>query len=268
MAFPKIGYRTVLETATLSGSVASGFPLSNLVDRRAWSVAKAPSLSAVDWDADVGADTATNYVALCGGNLAAENVTLTIKGDTAAHGAPATTVRATIVPGDWPSSGVWMVELGSLTLRYWRFSLSAASANPAYLGVIYLGQILTLTENLAAAVDPNYVKVDSSIETGETGNLLGAALRCKVREFDLDLGDAGMEWADLDAANGLNDFYDLHAGKKRAFFFHPNIAAPTIFEPTFMYLKDDADYSRALVGGRYSRRKPVLHMRSAIAEAA
>ena len=265
MSFPKIGYRSVLDSATLSGSVASGFPLSNLVDRRAYTVAKAPSLSALDWDADCGSNVAADYIAICGSNLAAENVTLQLKGDTTF---PPTTVRATITPSEYPTSGVWLEEFGSVSMRYWRISLSAASANPAYIGVIYVGQILTLTENLGAIVDPNRVSVESSIERGETGHTLGAALRCKLREFDLDLGDAGMEWADLAVANGLNDFYDLHAGKMRPFFFHPNIAAPTIFQPTFMILKDNSEYSRDLVGGRYSRRKPVLRMRSAIAEAA
>lgn len=265
MAFPKIGYRSIIETATLSGSVAAGFPLSNLVDRRVFTATKAPSLSPVDWDFDCGSNQTADYIGIISGNLIAENVTATLKGDTTF---PPSTVRATVTPSEYPSSGVWMEEFGSASLRYWRLSLSAASANAAFVYVLYVGQILTLTEYLSASVDPNFERTEASIELGDTGNLLGAALRCKQREFDLDLGEAGMEWSDMIAANGVNDFYKNHASRMRPFFFHPNIAAPTNFEPTFMVKKADAGFNRPIVGNRYSRRRIILPMRSALGEAA
>lgn len=265
MSFPKIGYRSILPASTLSGSVASGFPLTNLADMKAYTIAKAPSLSAIDWDADAGSNVSVDYIGICGGNLAAENVTLTLKGDTTF---PPTTTRATITPSEYPASGVWMEEFGSVSLRYWRFSLSAASANPAYIGVIYLGQILTLTEMLSAAVDPSYETIEAAAERGETGFLLGSILRTVQREFDLDLGDAGMEWSDMATANGINDFWKNHCRKMRPFFFHPNIAAPTFFDPTFMVRKPEAGINRQLVGQRYSRRRLVIPLMSAIAEAA
>lgn len=265
MSFPKIGYRSILPSATLSGSVAAGFPLSNLADMKAYTVAKAPSLSAVDWDADAGSNVTADYIGICGGNLPSENVTLTLKGDTTF---PPSTVQATIIPSDYPASGVWIKEFASVSKRYWRLSLSAASANAAYIGVIYLGQILTLTENLAATVDPSYETVEAAAERGETGFLLGAVLRTVRREFDLHLDDAGLEWSDMATANGLNDFWKNHCRKMRPFFFHPNIAAPTFFDPTFMVRKPDAGINRPLIGGRYSRRGLVIPLMSAIAEAA
>lgn len=268
MAFPKIGYRSILSTATLTGTVATGFPLSNLADMKAYTITKAASLSAVDWDADAGSDVPADYIAIAASNLAAENVTLTLKGDTAAHGAPATTVRATIVPADYPASGVFIKEFGSQTLRYWRLSLSAASANAAYIGVANLGVMLTLTENMTASVDPNVEEIASSIERGETGHALGAVTRGIDRAFTLDIGPGGMEWTDLSVANGLNDFWKNHARKLRPFFFHPNIAAPTIFDAYYMMVPDPARFDRPLVGGRYSRRSIALPFRSALAEAA
>lgn len=265
MAFPKIGYRSILPACTLSGSVYSGFPLANLADYKVYTFAKAPSLSAVDWDADAGSNVSVDYLAVYSGNLVAENVTLTLKGDTTF---PPTTVRATFTPAEYTTAGIWLEELGSLSLRYWRFSLSAASANPAMIGMIYLGQILTLTEFLAAGIDPSYETTEDAVERGETGHLLGSIQRCKRREFSLDLGEAGMEWSDMATANGINDFYKNHAGKMRPFFFHTNIAAPTFFDPLLMVKKPGAGFNRDVVGGRYARRRLVLPMVSAIAEAA
>jgi hypothetical protein len=222
----------------------------------------------VDWDADAGSNVPVDYIAIAGANLAAENVTLTLKGDTAAHGAPATTVRATIIPSDYPTSGVFIKEFGSQTLRHWRLSLSAASANPAYIGVCNLGVMLTLTENMTASVDPNVEEVSSDIERGATGHVLGAITRTIERPITLDVGPGGMEWTDLSVANGLNDFWKNHARKLRPFFFHPNIAAPTIFDATYRIVPNPARFDRPLVGGRYSRRSFSIPMVSAIAEAA
>lgn len=265
MAFPKIGYRSILPTSTLSGSVASGFPLSNLADLKAYTTTKAPSLSAVDWDADAGSNVPADYIAVCGGNLAAENVTLTLKGDTTF---PPTTTRATIVPADYPASGVFIKEFGSQTLRYWRLSLSAASANAAFIGAVNLGVMLTLTENMTASVDPNVEEVPSSIERGGTGNALGGITRGISRSFMIDIGPGGMEWTDLSVANGFNDFWKNHARKLKPFFFHTNIAAPTIFDAYYMLCTNPAQLNRPLVGGRYSRRTLALSITSAIAEAA
>lgn len=272
MAFPKIGYRSILETAVsiVVTSSASGFPISNITDRKIFTQWKATSTVIQNIDIDMGAaGNAADYLAFAGNNMAAAGITITLYNHTASPARTGGTLLATIVPADWPASGVLIKEFTSGNLRYWSIVLSAVTigTDVAYLGDVRLGQILTLTEFVSAAIDMNVEAVEASIERAEGGHALGAAMRTVARRFNIDLGPAGAEWATaFTPANALNDFWKNHARKMRTFFFHPNTGAPTVFDAYYLIKQADAQLDRPVVGGRYTRRGFILPVESATAE--
>jgi hypothetical protein len=269
MAFPKIGYRDIITAASsvVVTSEASGFPITNISDRKAYTVWKATSTLIQNIDIDMGAaGTAADSICFAGGNAKAAGVNIAIWNHTASPARAGGTLKGTIVNVDWPATEVIMKEFTSGDLRYWSIVITAGTV-PVFLGDVRLAPMLTLTEYLAASVDAQVEQVEASIERAEGGYALGAAMRRVIRQFNIDIGPAGAEWATaFTPANLLNDFWTNHARKYRTFFFHGNIADATVFQPMYLVVQDGARLDRQIIGGRYTRRGFVLPVESAIAE--
>lgn len=266
MAFPAIGYKSILESASTLTATSEevGFPVENILDRKAYNPWKATTTAQQDIEIDMGGAVAADYIAFAGSNLKAESLTMTLFSGAAF---PPVTTKATIVGSTVSDSGVHFEPFTTDTKQYWRIRISASAGDVAFVGMIYLGVTFSLTEYLPATLDPNVEVVNSEMERSRSGNALGAVMSSLERPMTLSIGPAGAEWTTLfTPTDFLNDFWKNHARKHRPFFFNANTDSPTIFESHLLVTVPNARLDRPLVGGRYTRRGFSFDVMNAVGE--
>lgn len=272
MAKPLILYDNFVNLSTTTvtdpGS-ASGYPISNISDRRGFTMWKSDqTAAAVNIDIDTGAGTDNaDTIALVNHNLTTLGATVRVLADTV--NPPLVQVLAATTPG---ADGV---SLNTFTApgnkRYWRVTINHSAlpfASAPFIGELWLGMKTTAPEYVTPAFAPFFDDVEVDGDRSAGGHYLGAALRGHVHRGTIDLGGpAGCSRADHLAT--LKPFADNHLSKRYPFFFVLDADDTDFDDPRFIRMTDaPGQPRREAVGNTWSRLTFVFDAEEAWAEAA
>lgn len=164
----RIGYRSILTAANLSGTAGTtGFPLAAIVNPATYE-RYTPSAMPAEIVCDAGAAVAVDYVAIAAHNLGSKGCMVIL--ESSSDNVTWTTHLAIIPTDDTTIIGL----IGAISARYWRLSIYGSSAPT--IGVVYLGQVLTMPRNIYGGHTPiTLARVTAVRPTlSETGQWLGA----------------------------------------------------------------------------------------------
>lgn len=164
----RIGYRSILTAANLSGTAGTtGFPLAAIVNPATYE-RYTPSAMPATINCDAGAAVAVDYVAIAAHNLGTKAATVYLESST---DNVAWTTRLTMTPTD---DTTIIGLIASVSARYWRLRITGATAPT--IGVVYLGQVLTMPRNIYGGHTPiTLARVTAVRPTlSESGQWLGA----------------------------------------------------------------------------------------------
>jgi hypothetical protein len=164
----RIGYRSILTAANLFGTAGTtGFPLAAIVNPATYE-RYTPSAMPATINCDAGAAVAVDYVAIAAHNLGTKAATVYLESST---DNVAWTTRLTMTPTD---DTTIIGLIASVSARYWRLRITGATAPT--IGVVYLGQVLTMPRNIYGGHTPiTLARVTAVRPTlSETGQWLGA----------------------------------------------------------------------------------------------
>jgi hypothetical protein len=269
MALPKIGWRNILRNAgatVTATSTASGFDVADVYNLRPWTIWKSAVLtSPIRIDIDLGASGSADadYLALVNTNIKALGGTVKVYADAVTIGT--TQVQAAYTPGyddveykEFTAPGV---------KRYWRVEIAHAappfSAAP-FIGELFLGLKMTLTEYPSPDIDPFLKQVAAAGQQAEGGAYLGAILRGQTHRFTLATGSPGMARAFY--TSDFNSFLDTHAYLMRPFVFVLDSADADFLKPVYVRKASDSDITRQAVGGVWNRLVPGIPLVEAWSE--
>ncbi|MBK1780556.1 hypothetical protein JHL22_04940 [Advenella sp. WQ 585] len=164
---PKIGWQNLSESASASTSVP-GFPASavlNPMTYERWMPAVAPA----NIDIDLGSIQSVGYVGIAAHTLIGAAVVISHSDD----GTTWSEVTA-IIPVD---NSPIMYVFEAISARYWRFGIGKV----AEIGVIYIGNILTMQRKLYGGHSPGLLARQTDIlpNISQTGQFLGRSISRK-----------------------------------------------------------------------------------------
>ena len=254
MGLPVIVYRNILASASLTASgTASEFTLTDLRDRRSFTVWKAAATTSPQWiqgDVGVGGMDA-DCLLVVNHNGVANAGQIKVYADTVDP--PVAVAQAAYTP---TSDAVEYKAFTLLTAkRYWRveFSDPAAPFTAApFAGEILLGKRITLTEYVNADIDPFLKHKAFRTQNNDSGHYLGGIKQGVRRRGVLHFGgDAGV--ARSLYTSDLNDFIDNHAEERFPFGFVYDPDDTDFDTPIWVRVPDDGQVDRMPVGGTTAR---------------
>jgi hypothetical protein len=271
MAFPLIAWDNFVNLSTTTvtdpGS-ASGYPITNLSDRRAFTLWKSNQTAAlVNIDIDVGAgqDNA-DYIGLVNHNLTTLGATVRVLADTV--NPPLVQVLAATTPA---ADGVALLTFTAPgNKRYWRVTINHASlpfASAPFIGELWMGMKTECPEYVSPSFQPLFTDVEVDGDRSAGGHFLGASLRGKVHRGTLDFGGAAGV-ARADHLSTLTPFANNHLLKRYPFFFVLDTADTDFDDPYFIRMSDASRLDRGPVGSTWARLRFAFECEEAWAEAA
>lgn len=183
----RIGYKSILTTTNLSGTAgATGFPLSAVVNPATYE-RYTPSAMPAEIVCDAGAAVSIDYVGIAAHTLGTNASTVYL--ESSADNVTWTT-RLTMAPTD-DTTIIGMIA--PVSARYWRLSIYGGSAPT--IGIVYLGQVLTMQRNIYGGHTPLTLARITAVRPvlSETGQWLGATQERKGFK-------TGFTWKNLTAA--------------------------------------------------------------------
>jgi hypothetical protein len=199
----RIGYRSILTAANLSGTVgASGFPLAAIINPATYE-RYTPSAMPAEIVCDVGAAALVDYVAIAAHNLGTKAATVYLESST---DNVAWTTRLTMTPAD---DTTIIGIIAAVSARYWRLRIAGATAPT--VGVVYLGQVLTMPRTIYGGHTPITLARVTAVRPvlSETGQWLGATQERKGFK-------TSFAWKNLTAAWYRENFDPFVATNPRA----------------------------------------------------
>lgn len=164
----RIGYRSILPTATLTGTAGTtGFPMAAIINPATYERYTPVSMPATV-TADAAAAVSCDYVGIAAHNLGTHGCTVYVE---SSPDNTTWTTRATITPTD---DTTIMGLFTSASARYWRVRITGSTAPT--VGVVYLGSILTMQRNIYGGHSPLVLSRVTAVRPSlsETGQWLGA----------------------------------------------------------------------------------------------
>lgn len=165
----RIGYRSVLPAATLSGTAGQpGYPLSAITNPATYERYRPTALPA-SIQVDCGAAMAVDYIGIAAHTLGSSGCTVVLESST---NQSTWTNRLTISPG---SDETIMGFFGQVSERYWRIRITGPVV--PLVGVVYLGAALTMQRELYGGHTPLVLARMTAVRPNlsETGQWLGAS---------------------------------------------------------------------------------------------
>lgn len=165
----RIGYRSVLPAATLSGTSGQpGYPLSAITNPATYE-RYTPSAMPATIQADAGAAVAVDYIGIAAHTLGSSGCTVYVE---SSPDATTWTTRLTLTPTD---DTTLFGMFDSVSARYWRIRITGTTAPT--VGVVYLGAALTMQRELYGGHTPLVLARMTAVRPNlsETGQWLGAS---------------------------------------------------------------------------------------------
>ena len=174
LSHPRIGWRRITGTVAAS-TAAAGFAAANAATPRTDSFWRPTAIPAT-WRIDAGSAVPVSYVGIAGHDLFTRAATVVVESST---DDAAWTARLTVTPGD--NSAVFGL-FASVTARYWRIRISAATGNPT-IAVIQFGAVTELPQRAEYVGSVSFDRaqvVDYDTNESEGGQWLGASIRRRM----------------------------------------------------------------------------------------
>jgi hypothetical protein len=164
----RIGYKSILTSSNLTGTAGTtGFPLAAIVNPATYE-RYTPSAMPAEIVCDAGAAVSVDYVAIAAHTLGTNGCTVYLE---SSDDGSAWTTRLTMAPSD-DTTIIGLIT--PVSARYWRLRVTGATAPT--MGVVYLGQVLTMPRNIYGGHTPITLARVTAVRPvlSESGQWLGA----------------------------------------------------------------------------------------------
>ena len=195
MAYGRIMYQNRAIAGTLTatgGTITTGYPVANLNSWYDWLEYRVSGANAYTIKIDCGAGgLSAQAVALINHNLFTRSARFKVDGSD--NDADWTAVLAYVTPAsDKVIARFWT----QATWRYWRITINnnGGAVFALSLGSLFLGNYIEFPRPVSLPVDPDRQKLEISRGIGDTGRILGTAVKFRGRRIALSIRYPTSAW--------------------------------------------------------------------------
>jgi len=204
-------------SASTTDPTDTSFNVLNVIDMRPYTFWRPDTATGVKYiTIDTGQTTSVaDAFAVVGHNLSSASSVIAIQHSSDNFGT--ITTASTITPPDNKAFGTLF---SSAVNRYWRIAIPQPTTVKPYIGVILLGEKLTIPRNEGKAINPEAHIAISEGADSKTLQPLGVINRGKQRRLQVNISAVGTTWIN----ESFLPVWDNHLSLSKPFLWHWNTA--------------------------------------------